>query len=95
MLIVTIEGQPFVQAVRLDDPSPGYASTYVRHVARYCDPDAVLRWAEVDVSSVAEHGPNDIAAMLSEDTQEERGLATDLPQRWESRRAGDIAAEPV
>jgi hypothetical protein len=48
------------------------------------DPMAVLRWAEVDVSSVAEYGPDDIAAMLSEDTQEELGLMTDLPQRWET-----------
>lgn len=83
MLILTIEGQPFVQAVRLDDPSPGYAERYVQEVRKYVDPAAVIRWCEVDVSSVAEYGPNDIAAMLSEDTQEEHGLMTDLPQRWE------------
>lgn len=88
MLILNIEGQPFVQAVRLDDPSPGYAERYVGEVVKYLDPAAVLRWVEVDVSSVAEYGPNDIAAMLSEDTQEERGLLTDLPQRWETARGG-------
>jgi hypothetical protein len=84
VLILHIEGQPFVQAVRLDDPSPDYAQRYVREVRKYVDPMAVLRWAEVDVSSVAEYGPDDIAAMLSEDTQEELGLMTDLPQRWET-----------
>lgn len=83
MLILQVEGQPFVQAVRLDDPSPGYAGRYARLVRGYLDPAAVLLWCEVDVSTVAEYGPNDIAAMLSEDTQEERGLMTDLPQRWE------------
>jgi hypothetical protein len=83
VLILHVEGQPFVQAVRLDDPSPGYAEKYAGIVKRYLDPDAVLRWVEVDVSSVAEYGPNDIAAMLSEDTQADEGLMTDLPQRWE------------
>jgi hypothetical protein len=83
VLILHVEGQPFVQAVRLDDPSPGYAEKYAGIVKRYLDPDAVLRWVEVDVSSVAEYGPNDIAAMLSEDTQSDEGLMTDLPQRWE------------
>lgn len=84
MLILTIEGQPFVQAVALDDPSPGYAERYVATLRKYLDPAAELRWAEVDMSSVAEYGPNDIAAMLSEDTQAEAGLMTDLPQRWQA-----------
>lgn len=88
MLILNIEGQPFVQAVKLDDPSPGYAERYVAEVVKYLDPAATLRWVEVDVSSVAEYGPNDIAAMLSEDTQEEAGLLTDLPQRWETAGGG-------
>lgn len=83
MLLLQIEGQPFVQAVRLDDPSPGYAEQYARIVRDYIDQAATLLWCEVDVSSVAEYGPNDIAAMLSQDTQEEAGLTTDLPQRWE------------
>lgn len=83
MLILNIEGQPFVQAVRLDDPSPGYAAMYAAVVKRYIDPAARLRWVEVDVSDVAEYGPNDIAAMLSQDGQDEFGV-TDLPQRWET-----------
>lgn len=83
MLILQIEGQPFVQAVRLDDPSEGYAATYAEAVKRYIDPAATLRYVEVDVSDVAEYGPNDIAAMLSADGQEKFGV-TDLPQRWES-----------
>lgn len=84
MLVLNIEGKPFVQAVALDDPSPGYAERYVGAVARYVVPGTVIRWAEVDVSRVAEYGPNDIAAMLSEDTQAETGLTTDLPQRWQT-----------
>lgn len=91
MLILQVEGQPFVQAVRLDDPSPGYAEHYAEQVAKYLDPAAVLLYAEVDVTSVAEYGPNDVAAMLSEDTQEEQGLRTDLPQRWERLEARDAA----
>jgi hypothetical protein len=90
MLLLQIEGQPLVQAVRLDDPSPGYAARYARSVCRYLKYDAVLLWCEVDVSSVSEYGPNDIAAMLSEDTQDKAGLLTDLPQRWERLTWSDV-----
>ena len=94
MLILNIEGQPFVQAVRLDDSSPEYAAQFARAVRRYTDPGAVLRYAEVDVTSVAEHGPDEIADMLSEDTQEERGLLTDLPQRWETVEVCSVCGKP-
>lgn len=84
MLLLMIEnGNPAerrVQAVRLDDPSPGYAAQYAAAVKMYLDPDAVLLYAEVDVSSVAEYGPNDVAAML---TGDESWGVTDLPQVWE------------
>lgn len=83
LLVLKIDGQPFVQVVQLDDPSPGYAASYAHKVREYIDPDATLRWAEVDVTSVAEYGPNDIANMLSESMQD-AGLLTDLPQRLET-----------
>jgi hypothetical protein len=82
VLILHVEGEPFVQAVRLDDPSPGYAETYAHAVARHLDQDKVLRYVEVHVSSVAELGPDDIAAMLTTAGREEFGVP-DLPQVWE------------
>lgn len=78
LLVLNIEGSPNVQAVRLDDPSPGYAAEYVRTLTRYVDPACVLRWCEVDVSSVADYGPDEIAKMLAGHEE----YTPDLPQTW-------------
>lgn len=76
LLVITLGDR--VQLVALDDPSPRYGANYVRAVARYLDPDAGARFCEVDVSTVAEFGPNDIARMLQGED-----IETDLPQQWE------------
>lgn len=89
MILLQVEGDPRVLAVRLDDPSPGYAERYARTVARYLeDPrmvegrvagaDVTLRWCEVDVLTVAEHGPDDVARFLTGD------YTLDIPQTWET-----------
>lgn len=84
MLILTVDGQPFVQCVALDDETdPGYIEFYVQQVRRYLHPSLTLRWAHVDVSTVAEYGPNDIAGFLTELGQAEHGI-TDLPQKWQT-----------
>lgn len=85
MLLLQIEGSNHVQAVRMDDPSPGYAATYVRAVLRYIDPAATLLWCEVDVSSVADYGPDEIAFMLSG----REDYVTDLPQEWQRAKRGE------
>lgn len=82
MLILTVDGQPFVQCVALDDESnPEYIERYVRAVRESLDPTMTVRWALVDVSRVSEYGPDHIAAMLTEQGQAEGGV-TDLSQRW-------------
>lgn len=84
MLILTVDGHPFVQCVALDDETnPDYIVQYVRIVQSYLHPSLTLRWAHVDVSRVADYGPNDIAAMLTELGQAEFGI-TDLPQKWQT-----------
>lgn len=80
MLVFNIEGREAVQLVRLDDEfDPSYAESYASKVASYCDPASVLRWCVVDVSTVAEYGPNEIAYML----EGREDYTTDLPQTWQ------------
>lgn len=87
LLFLSVDNR--VQAVRLDDPSHGYAEQYAYKVASYLDHGTQMRWCEVDVSTVAEFGPNDIAAMLQGDID----WTTDLPQEWETLYGSRIEVE--
>lgn len=80
LLVLTLEGSEHVQAVRLDDPSPGYAEHFAGVVRGYLPAGTVLHWCEVNVSTVADYGPDEIASMLSSEEEE----LTDLPQRWDT-----------
>jgi len=89
IVLLQVEGQPYVVAVNAghidagEDPDvlSDYLAAVLEHLlVRDVTSEPQVRFCLVDVASVAEYGPNEIARFLTDYGP------TDLPQTWETVR---------
>jgi hypothetical protein len=92
ILLLQVDGAPYVAAVNAmaldagEDPLVlgEYVASVREHVIdRDLSHEPTLRYCLIDVHSVAEYGPDDIAALLTDAGREAHG-SPDLPQAWET-----------
>lgn len=92
VLLLQVDGEPFLAAVNAqaidagEDPDAieEYVAAVREHlVIRDLSHDPQIRFCLVEVDSVAELGPDDIARTLTADGRDEYGMP-DLPQTWET-----------